>query len=129
MLRVNLIAPFALTRACLPLLTQAADASIVFTSETHGHQPAAYWGGFSVSKWGLEALTRIWSQELEITPQIRANVFIPGPVASPQRAATHPGEARHSLPQPERLVGYYLYLLGNDSRGVSGRIIEPGSLS
>jgi NAD(P)-dependent dehydrogenase (short-subunit alcohol dehydrogenase family) len=60
-MRVNLIAPFALTRACLPLLRQAPDASVVFTGETHGHQPSAYWGGYAVAKSGLETLTRIWA--------------------------------------------------------------------
>jgi len=43
---VNLIAPFALTRACLPLLKQAPDASVIFTGETHGHQPAPM-GGYA----------------------------------------------------------------------------------
>src|SRR5574340_445399 len=41
LMRVNLIAPFALTRACLPLLRQAPDASVVFTGESHGHQRRA----------------------------------------------------------------------------------------
>ena len=38
--RINTVAPFALTRACLPLLKQAADASVVFVGETHGQQCA-----------------------------------------------------------------------------------------
>ncbi|HNT88126.1 MAG TPA: cysteine--tRNA ligase, partial [Candidatus Hydrogenedentes bacterium] len=50
LMRVNLIAPFALTRACLPLLRQAPDASVVFTGETHGHRPRAFWGGYAVAK-------------------------------------------------------------------------------
>jgi NAD(P)-dependent dehydrogenase (short-subunit alcohol dehydrogenase family) len=64
LMRVNLVAPFALTRACLPLLSQAPDASVIFTGETHGHQPSAYWGGYAVAKSGLETLTRIWADEL-----------------------------------------------------------------
>ena len=49
LLRVNLTAPFALTRALMPLLTLAEDSSVVFTGETHGVRPAAFWGGFAVS--------------------------------------------------------------------------------
>jgi NAD(P)-dependent dehydrogenase (short-subunit alcohol dehydrogenase family) len=123
LLRVNLIAPFALTRACLPLLMRAPEASVVMISETHGHSPAAYWGGFAVAKAGLEALIQIWAQELEMHPNIRINALVPGPVASPQRSMTHPGEARSELPSALDLMPYYLYLIGPDSSGVSGRIL------
>jgi NAD(P)-dependent dehydrogenase (short-subunit alcohol dehydrogenase family) len=123
LLRVNLIAPFALTRACLPLLMRAPEATIVMISETHAHSPAAYWGGFAVSKGGLEVLIKIWAQELEMHPNIRINALVPGPGASPQRAATHPGEAKSELPTPEDLMPYYLYLIGPESKGISGQVI------
>jgi NAD(P)-dependent dehydrogenase (short-subunit alcohol dehydrogenase family) len=45
LLKVNLAMPFAITRACLPLLAAAPDGSVVFTGETHGAHPAAYWAG------------------------------------------------------------------------------------
>lgn len=122
-LRVNLMAPFALTRACLPLLKAAPDASVVMTSETHGHAPAAYWGSFAVSKAGVETLVKLWAQELELYPTLRLNGIVPGPVQSPQRTRTHPGEVKESLPTPESLMPYYLYLMGGDSRGVTGQIV------
>ncbi|MEJ5212251.1 MAG: YciK family oxidoreductase [Burkholderiales bacterium] len=123
-LRVNLVAPFALTRACLPLLKAAPDASVVMTSETHGRKPSAYWGAFGVSKWALEALVKTWAQELEITPQVRINALVPGPVQSPQRRKTHPAEVPATLPTPEAIMPAYLYLMGPDSRGVSGQILD-----
>lgn len=122
-LRVNLMAPFALTRACLPLLKAAPDASVIMTSETHGHAPAAYWGSFAVSKAGVETLVKMWAQELELYPNLRLNGLVPGPVQSPQRTRTHPGEVKESLPEPESLMPSYLYLMGGDSRGVSGQIV------
>lgn len=124
LLRVNLAAPAALTRACLPLLKAAPDASVVMTSETHGHAPAAYWGALAVSKSGVETLVRIQADEWELFPQLRINAVIPGPVRSPQRVATHPGVPRDSLPDPETLMPAYLYLMGPDSRGVSGEVFE-----
>ena len=123
LMRVNLIAPFALTRAALPLLHAAPDASVIFTGETHGHAPAAYWGGYAVAKSGLETLTRIWSQELELQPNIRMNTLIPGPVATPLRSRTHPGQARESLPQPEALMPQYLFMMGPDSADTRGQVI------
>ena len=123
-LRVNLAAPFALNRACLSLLKAAADASVIVTCETHGHKPKAYWGGFAVAKNALEAYLKIQAEEWEMLPSLRINGVIPGPVASPQRAKTHPGEIKKKLPKPENLMPLYLYLMGPASKGISGRIID-----
>lgn len=123
LLRVNLIAPFSLTRACLPLLAEAPDASVVFTGDDHGHRPAAYWGGYAVAKAGLETLTRIWTEELEARPGLRVNTLIPGPVASPMRARTHPGLPPDSPPSMDQVLPYHLYLMGPDSAAVRGQII------
>lgn len=123
MMHINLIAPFALTRACLPLLKNSPDASVIMTSDTHGHKPAAYWGGFAVAKAGVEALVKIQAEEWEILPHMRINAVVPGPVNTPQRAKTHPGEIKQTLPQPEDLMATYLYLMGPDSKAVSGQVI------
>lgn len=123
LLRINLVAPFALTRACLPLLQAAPDASVVFTGETHGHRPSAFWGAYAVAKAGLETLTRIWADELEQTPRPRINTLIPGPVATPFRTRTHPGQLPETLTQPASLMPHYLYLMGPDSRDVHGQVV------
>ncbi|MFZ3260611.1 MAG: SDR family NAD(P)-dependent oxidoreductase [Thiobacillus sp.] len=123
-MRVNLIAPFALTRACLPLLKQATDASVVFTGETHGHQPSAYWGGYAVAKSGLETLTRIWTDELGSSASLRINTLIPGQAATTLRSRTHPGLAPETVPSADDLMPWYLYLMGADSRAVRGQIVE-----
>ncbi len=123
MLQVNLMAPFALTRACLPLLKAAPDSSVVMTSSTSGHQPTAYWGGFAVAKAGVEALVKIQAEEWEAFPNMRINTLIPGVVNSPQRAKTHPGEEKSSLIQAEEIMPSYLYLMSPDSKGTNGQVI------
>lgn len=124
LMQVNLMAPFALTRACLPLLSQAPDASVVFTGETHGHQPCAYWGGYAVAKSGLETLTRIWDDELGSESALRINTLIPGQVATTLSARTHPGLTPQSLTTINALLPWYLYLMGEDSRSIRGQTIE-----
>ena len=124
MLRVNLAAPFALTRACMPLLAAGPDGSVVFTGETHGVHPRAYWGGFAVSKSGLSPLAAIWADELEKAGTPRINVVVPGPMASPQRARSHPGEDPATLKQPQAVARALLYLLGPDARKITGKTIE-----
>ena len=125
MLRVNLIAPFAINQACARLLRQSPDASVVVTSETHASSPAAFWGGYAVSKTGLETLARIQADEWSGQDHLRINTVVPGPINSPLRSKTHPGEISEDLPPPESLVPFYLYLLGPDSRGVSGQTFRP----
>lgn len=121
--KINLISPFALTKACLPLLKAAPDASIIMTSSTQGHNPTAYWGGFSVAKAGIEALVKIQADEWNKLPNLRINALIPGIVNTPQRAKTHPGEVKKTLPQPDDLMPTYLFLMGPDSKDVTGKII------
>lgn len=123
-LRVNLVAPAALNQACARLLRAAGDASVIFTSETHGHVPAAFWGAYAASKAGAEALMKIQAAEWSDAPNLRVNAVIPGPVASPSRAKTHPGELATSMREAEALMPVYLYLMGSDSRGVTGQLIE-----
>jgi NAD(P)-dependent dehydrogenase (short-subunit alcohol dehydrogenase family) len=123
LLKVNLIAPFALTRACLPLLQAAPDSSVVFVGETHGATPLAYWGGFAVAKSALPALASIWAQELEHRGKPRMNVFIPGPIATPQRMQSHPGEDRGRLRPAEDAARALLYLLGPHATHLNGRTL------
>ena len=128
MLQVNLIAPFALTKACLPLLKRAPDASVVVTSTTAAQKPGAFWGAHAISKSAADTLVQIWAQELETFPNIRINTVIPGPVQCPQRKLSHPGEMHANLPQADSLMPLYLYLMGQDSAGVTGQTFEAQKL-
>ncbi len=120
--KVNVIAPFALTKACLPLLKMSEDASVVFVSSSAGHEAAAYWGAHGISKKALEHLMQTWSLELQQFPQIRLNALIPGAIQSPQRKKSHPGEMHAELPTADRLMEYYVYLMGPDSRNERGQV-------
>ena len=124
MLRVNLAAVAAIDRACAPLLRQAPDASVVVTVESHALAPAAYWGSFSIAKQGLLALVAITSAEWTAHSTTRINALLPGPVASPQRSRTHPAEDAARLASPEAVAGGYVYLLGPQASGVSGRLLD-----
>jgi NAD(P)-dependent dehydrogenase (short-subunit alcohol dehydrogenase family) len=124
LLRVNLAAPFALTRACMPLLALSEDASVIFVSESHGVNPAAYWGGFAVSKFALIGLLKVWNDELASDGKLRMNILVPGPMQTPQRALTHPGEDKSQLRSTSDVAPAFLYLLGEHGRGITGEIID-----
>lgn len=120
-MQVNLNAPFLLTRACLGLLMKSPDASVLFTSDSVGRQGRAYWGAYGVSKFGIEGLSQILAQEMETNTTVRVNTINPGPTRTRLRTNAYPGENALTLPTPESLMPAYLYLLGPDSRGVTGR--------
>jgi NAD(P)-dependent dehydrogenase (short-subunit alcohol dehydrogenase family) len=122
--KVNTIAPFAINRACFHLLSQAPEASVILIGESHGHAPAAYWGGFAVSKAALEAYFRIQTDEWDDQANLRIILVIPGPINSPQRVLSHPGEVKTSLPQPEMLATYLAGLIGPGGADRRGQIIE-----
>lgn len=125
-LHVNLTAPFILTRCMLPLLKRSTDASIVFTTSTVGHQGRAYWGAYSVSKFGVEGLAQVLADELANTA-IRVNAVNPGATRTKMRARAYPAEDPRQLAAPEDRVPAYLYLLGPASKGITGGLLECGT--
>lgn len=123
-LRVNLAGAMALTRSALPLLDAASDASVIFTLDARGEDPRAYWGAYAASKAGVSALAATLADEWENRANLRVNAVVPGPIRTPLRMLTHPGEERSTLPLPDALVPLYLHLLGAQPKAESGVRIE-----
>ena len=119
-LQVNLTAAFVLTQILLPLLKRSADASIVFTSSSVGRVGRAYWGAYAVSKFALEGLNEVLSEELSGFTKIRVNSLNPGPVRTKLRRQAYPAEDAGSLATPESITRAYIALLGPVSRGITG---------
>ncbi len=121
-LQINLQAPFVLTRACLPLLVDSDDASVVFTTSEWARLPRAYAAAHGVMAAGIENLMRILADEMEFRPNLRFNAVDPGWIASEFTAMLFPGLPPSAWPQPEDVSGGYLYLLGPASRGHTGKV-------
>jgi NAD(P)-dependent dehydrogenase (short-subunit alcohol dehydrogenase family) len=119
-LQVNLTAAFVLTQILLPLLKRSEDASILFTSSGVGRIGRAYWGAYAVSKFALEGLNEVLSEELSGITRIRVNSLNPGATRTNMRRQAYPAEDAASLPAPESITRAYIALLGPASRGVSG---------
>jgi NAD(P)-dependent dehydrogenase (short-subunit alcohol dehydrogenase family) len=119
-MQANVNGPFLLTRTLLPLLQAAADPSIVFTTSGVSVKGRAYWGAYAVSKFANEGLMQVLADELDTERPVRSNSVNPGAVRSPMRASAYPGEDPMTLKAPEEVLAPFLYLLGPDSRGVSG---------
>lgn len=120
-MQTNLNAPFLLTRACLELLMAAPDASVVMTSDVVGRKGRAYWGAYGVSKFGLEGLMQILADELETNTRVRVNSVDTGPVRTRMRRQAYPAEDPNTLPLPEDVLKPFLYLMGPESKEVTGQ--------
>ena len=123
-LNINLRAPFVLTQALLPLLNRSDSASIIFTSSGVGRDARAEWGAYSVSKFGIEALSQIFAREFADQDNIRFNCINPGGTRTAMRAKAYPSEDPKTLPTPEDIMPAYLYLMGKDSHAVTGESID-----
>lgn len=123
-LDVNLTASFTLTRALLPLLERSASASVVFTSSGVGRQARAYWSAYAVSKFGVEALTQIFADEMANVSSIRFNAINPGATDTLMRRGAYPGEDPSSNPTPSDIMPLYLYLMGDDSKAINGQSLD-----
>jgi NAD(P)-dependent dehydrogenase (short-subunit alcohol dehydrogenase family) len=113
-----------LTRALMPLLDASPDAGVVFTLDNRGEEPRAYWGGYAVTKAGVATLARELADEWENRANLRINAVVPGPIRSPLRNQSHPGEDRASLPLPEALVPLYLHLVSGQPKAESGVMLD-----
>ena len=122
-LQVNLTAPFALTRGYLALLEKSANASVVFVADTASRSSKPYQGAYGISKLALEGLMQNWAAEFPSGSGVRINSFYPGPLRTALRRRGFPGEYVDETPLPESAVPALLWLLGDDSGGVSGQAL------
>jgi NAD(P)-dependent dehydrogenase (short-subunit alcohol dehydrogenase family) len=120
-INVNLTSNFLLTKALLPLLQKSEDASIVFTTSSVGRKGRAFWGAYAVSKFGVEGLAQVLADELDSTTNIRVNCINPGATNTAMRRVAYPAEYPGVNPFPEQIMPAYLYLMGKESKGVTGK--------
>lgn len=116
----NVSAQFLLSRAMLPLLQRSTDAAIIFTSSGVGRQGRPYWGAYAVSKFATEGLSQVLAAELENTSNIRVNTINPGATRTAMRAVAFPAEDPDTLKTPNDIMPAYLYLIGPESKGLTG---------
>jgi NAD(P)-dependent dehydrogenase (short-subunit alcohol dehydrogenase family) len=91
-LRVNLVAPAALTRVALPAL-RAARGTVVFVNSGAGLHAHPSWGAYAASKHGLRALADSLRAE-EQEHGVRVTSVYPGRTSTPMQAEVHRQEGK-----------------------------------
>ncbi|WP_115718862.1 YciK family oxidoreductase [Gallaecimonas mangrovi] len=120
---VNVDATFRMTRALLPLLKDADDGRLIFTSSGVGKKGRAYWGAYAVSKFATEGMMQVLADENSKGP-LRVNCINPGGTRTAMRAKAFPAEDPMTLKTPADLMPVYLYLMGPDSKDTNGQSID-----
>lgn len=116
-LRVNLRAPYVLTRTLLPNLRRSDNASIINIGSmvTAISVPAV--SAYTAAKLGLQGLTGSLAAELR-SERIRVVMISPGPADTPMREAASPGIDKAVLVQPETIADM-AHALVSLPRGIS----------
>lgn len=122
-LHVNVSAPFALTQACLPLLTQASDSSVVFVLDNPDLLQRAHWGGYGVSKAALERFVAILHDEND-SGALRVHALLPAPMRTALRRLAYFGEDTMQRPPPDAAAAAAVYLLSGQAMPARGAVLD-----
>ena len=125
-LKVNLTSAFILSKYLIPLMKSSLVPRIIFTTSSVGRNAKAFWGAYSVSKAGINALSEILSDELETISNMKVFNFDPKATQTSMRSLAFPAEDRDSQKKPDFLIEYYLWMLSEKSSSFKDSCIEFG---
>jgi NAD(P)-dependent dehydrogenase (short-subunit alcohol dehydrogenase family) len=122
-MKVNVTAAAIMTKALLPVMRKAKNASIIFTSSGVGRKGRAYWGPYAFSKFATEGMMQVLADECENT-SVRVNSINPGATRTEMRAKAYPAENPQALKTPEDIMPTYVFLMGDDSLNTNGEALN-----
>ncbi len=121
-LAVNATAAWRLIRATERLLRASEAGRAIFLTPEVASHPRAFWGPYAASKAAMEAIVRVWADELEQT-SIRAVLLDPGAMRTRLRAQAMPGEDPAALPEP-RQIGPLIVQLALTDPGLPRSVVR-----
>ncbi len=133
-LAINLDAPFRLIQAVLPHMRKRRSGVIVNLSSNVTQRLPANYGAYTVSKVGIDAMTRILAKE-EGDNGIRVNAVAPGPINTDmlQESLRAMGQARaeafiRSVPlgrmgEPSEIAAVVKFLVSAEASYLTGQTI------
>jgi len=130
-LRVNLLGTFLAVHHAIADLT-ATKGAIVTIASTAGLRGHGYGAGYTASKGGVVALTRLLAFQYG-GQGVRANCVCPGFIATPMNAGVHDDPAAVAriakgvplgrIATPNEVASVACHLLGDDASYVNGQVL------
>jgi len=133
--RTNIISFFYMIKATLPHM--CPPGSIINTTSVTAYRGEKSLIDYSATKGAIVSLTRSLSLSLE-QEHIRVNAVAPGPIWTPLNPASYPAEhiktfgantPMERAGQPFEVAPAYVYLASDDSRYVSGQVLNGGTIT
>jgi len=140
-LRINLTAPFDVTRLAVPHLKRSTSGVIINLASAAGRFGFANRSPYAAAKWGVVGFTKTLAIELGAFG-IRANAILPGPVAGPRiervlqaraarnrvslEEATSAELAQQSIKQfiaPDDIAELAVFLASDAAKTISGQAL------
>lgn len=128
--QVNVMGAVKIIQHYLPQLKNAEQSSIVMYSSVAAQRGMSFHASIGAAKGAVEGLVK--SLSAEFAPKIRVNAIAPSIVDTPLAAGILRNEtikenmiAKHPLKrilQPEDVAKTTVFLLGEDSKGITGQI-------
>ncbi|MDD8059141.1 MULTISPECIES: YciK family oxidoreductase [Shewanella] len=122
-IKVNVTAQAIMTKALLPIMRKAPNASIIFTSSSVGRKGRAYWGPYAFSKFATEGMMQVLADECDGT-SVRVNTINPGATRTEMRAKAYPGEDPQTLKTAQQIMPTYLFLMSDESINTNGQALN-----
>jgi len=117
--RINVVAPIALAREVLPLLTESGGLIVNISSDAAlGGYPG--WGGYGLTKAALDLASLTFANELS-GRSIGVVSVDPGDLRTRMHQEAFPGEDISDRPLPEVTLPFWAWLLGQLPAAVTGR--------
>lgn len=120
--KVNVTANWRLIRTLEPLLKLSDAGRAILVTSSAARSATPFWGAYGTSKAALEALAKVWANELARTP-VKVNLVDPGATRTSMRAHAFPGEDPLTLPEPEAITEVFVELASADCQR-SGEIVK-----
>lgn len=108
--------------AAVPLMIERGGGAIVNVSSRTAMQSAAFVAAYGVAKRGVIGLTEALAAELR-DQHITANVVMPSVIDTPANRAANAGADYSTWVQPVEIARVIRFLVGPDSRVISGAAI------
>ena len=108
-IRVNLIAPFLLTRSVVGGMLMRGSGVVINVSSDAAVNGYPGWGGYSAAKAGLDGLTRVWAAELAGSGVTVVSVD-PGDMDTEMHRAALPDDDPAALARPEQVAQAFVQL-------------------
>jgi NAD(P)-dependent dehydrogenase (short-subunit alcohol dehydrogenase family) len=123
-IHINLTAPWWLSQACIPLLSKADDAALVFAVDDLARVGKAFWGGYGIAQHGRAGLVGMLHAELATT-SVRVAGLQPGPMRTALRSRAYVEESARLADDPDRYAPACVTLLSSAGAIHRGQVWEP----